>query len=190
MVRLIGVPLKAISLVFWANISIGFRGPLGLSDLSHFFLVAHHQKQNGIRQLLKLIMQLLFWDNLTTHLIIIQFLSVCTKNKKIKLNVKKTKSMILKFSRKHQFINNLKADNDIVAVVSATKLQGIYITSDLKQDKNTSEFIKKTYKRMHLLDKAASFTSRKNYLKRTYKSFIRSILCNLALVWPLFLWPY
>ena len=62
----------------------------------------------------------------------------------MKLNVKKTKSMIFNFSKKHQFITNLKVENDIVEVVSETKLLGTYITSDLKWDKNTSELVKKS----------------------------------------------
>ena len=33
----------AISFVFWANISTGLGDPLGCSDLSKFFLVAHLQ---------------------------------------------------------------------------------------------------------------------------------------------------
>ena len=121
-------------------------------------------------------------DNLKSqnHLAVI---NEWTKKKKMKLNVRKTKSMIFNFSRKNQFITNLKVDNDIVEVVSETKLLGTYITSDLKWDKNTSELVKKAYKRMQILYKAASFTAKKNDLKRIYKTFIRSILEHSAVVW-------
>jgi len=91
--------------------------------------------------------------------------------------------MIFNFSKKHQFITNLKIENDIVEVVSETKLLGTYITSDLKWDKNTSELVKKAYKRMQILYKAANVTTKKNDLKRIYKTFIRSILDHSAVVW-------
>ena len=45
-----------------------------------------------------------------------------TKKKRMKLNVKKTSSMIFNFTKNHQFMTNLEINNEIVEVVSETKL--------------------------------------------------------------------
>ena len=44
-----------------------------------------------------------------------------TKKKKIKLNLKKTKNMILNFSRNYQFITKLAVDNENLDVANETK---------------------------------------------------------------------
>ena len=52
------------------------------------------------------------------------------------------------------------------------KLLGTVITDDLKWDKNTTEIVKKAYRRMQLLNRAASFTSNINDLKSTYLTYM------------------
>ena len=84
----------------------------------------------------------------------------------MKLNVKKTKSMIFNFTKKHQFMTNLEINEEIVEVVSETKLLGTHITNDLKWDKNTSELVKKAFQRMQVFYRASSFTTRKQDLKK------------------------
>ena len=63
------------------------------------------------------------------------------------------------------------------------KLLGTYITDDLKWDKNTSEIIKKGFRRMQILNKSAKFTSNIHDLKKIYMTYIRSILEQSAVVW-------
>ena len=65
------------------------------------------------------------------------------------------------------------------------KLLGTYLTDtdDLKWNKNTKEIVKKAYKRMQLLHKAASFTSNIHDLKSIYLTYIRSVLEQSAVVW-------
>ena len=106
-----------------------------------------------------------------------------TKKKKMKLNVKKTKNMIFNFSKKYQFSTKLSVENENLELVTETKLLGTFITSDLKWNKNTSEIVKKSYKRMQLLNRAASFTSSRSDLRSIYLTFIRSILEQSAVVW-------
>ena len=91
--------------------------------------------------------------------------------------------MIFNFTKKHQLMTNLEVNEEIVEVVSETKLLGTHITNDLKWDKNTSELVKKAFQRMQILYRAASFTTRKQDLKRIYKTFVRSILEHSAVVW-------
>ena len=102
-----------------------------------------------------------------------------TKKKKMRLNEKKTKSIIFNFSKKYQ----LSVNNKPIYIVEETKLLGNYLTSDLKWDKNTKEIVKKAYQRMQLLNRSASFTSNKWDLRKIYLTFIRSILEQSAVVW-------
>ena len=67
--------------------------------------------------------------------------------------------------------------------MNEAKLLGTYITNDLKWNKNTSEIVKKAYKRMPLLNKAAAFTSNRQDLKKIYLTYIQSVLDQSAVVW-------
>ena len=67
----------------------------------------------------------------------LQKISHWTHNQKMKLNVRKTKSMIFNFSKKHQFNIKLTVNNDRVEIVKEAKLLGTTITDDLKWNKNT-----------------------------------------------------
>ena len=101
----------------------------------------------------------------------------------MKLNEKKTKSMIFNFSRKNQFTTKLNINDTDIEVVKETKLLGTVITDRLTWDRNTEEIVKKGFKRMRLLTTAAAFTSSVNDLKNIYLTFIRSILEQSAVVW-------
>ena len=106
-----------------------------------------------------------------------------TKDRKMQLNLKKTKSMIFNFSKNYQFTTNLKVENSDIDVVSEAKLLGTVLTDKLTWDRNTEELVKKGYARMNLLNAAAGFTSDKNDLKNIYLTFIRSVLEQSAVVW-------
>ena len=68
-------------------------------------------------------------------------------------------------------------------VVKETKLLGVYITSDLKWNKNTDHLIKDANKRMRILHQASKFSRNFQDLLVIYKSFIRSKLEQSASVW-------
>ena len=106
-----------------------------------------------------------------------------TKNKKMKLNEKKTKSMIFNFSKNNQFTTRLEMNGANLEIVKEAKLLGIILTDSLKWDKNTEELTKKGFMRMKLLNIAAGFTKSKEDLKSIYKTFIRSVLEQSAVVW-------
>ena len=84
-----------------------------------------------------------------------------SQKQKMRLNIKKTKSMIFSFSRKHQFTTQLSVNSERVEIVREAKLLGTIITDDLKWNKNRIRI------RMQLPNRAASFTSAKNDLKST-----------------------
>ena len=106
-----------------------------------------------------------------------------TKNRKMKLNCKKTKSMIFNFSKNHQFTTNLEVEGKNIEIVKEAKLLGTIITNKLTWDRNTEEITKQAFKRMQLLTTAASFTGLKCDLKSIYLTFIRSVLEKSAVVW-------
>ena len=106
-----------------------------------------------------------------------------TKDKKMKLNLKKTKNMVFNFSKKYQFTTNLNIMNTDIEMVKETTLLGTVITDKLTWDRNTEELTKKGFKRMQLLHAAATFTSSKKDLKDIYLTFVRSVLEQSAVVW-------
>ena len=95
----------------------------------------------------------------------------------------KTKNMIFNFSKKYQFTTQLSDKGEDIEIIKETKLLGKYITYDLKWNKNTTEIVKKAYRRMQLLNRAAKFTTKTNDLKSIYLTFVRSILEQSAVVW-------
>ena len=106
-----------------------------------------------------------------------------TKKKKMKLNEKKTKSMIFNFTKKFQFTTQLAVNDQPIEIVKETKLLGTFLTDDLKWDKKTSEIVKSAWQRMQLIYKSASFTSNRMDLKNIYLTFVRSVLEKSAVVW-------
>ena len=106
-----------------------------------------------------------------------------TEERKMKLNIKKTKMMLFNFSKKYKFATKLNLRNENIEMVPETKLLGTIITDQLCWDRNTEELTKKCYKRMQLLNAAAAFTSNRAELKDIYLTYIRSIAEQSAVVW-------
>ena len=106
-----------------------------------------------------------------------------TAQQSMVLNEKKTKNMIVNFSKKYQFTTQLSVNDIPIELVRETKLLGTHLTENLKWDKNTSEIVKNAWKRMQLFFRAASFTSNKADLRKIYLTFVRSILEQSAVVW-------
>jgi hypothetical protein len=71
-------------------------------------------------------------------------------------------------------------DNEIV---KEAKLLGTIITDNLSWNRNTHELVKKAFKRMQLLFKAAKFTNSKEDLKSINVTYIRSVIEQSAVVW-------
>ena len=110
-------------------------------------------------------------------------INLWTNEKKMKLNVKKTKTMIFNFSKKYQFTTNLNVMNTEIEMVKETCLLGTFITDQLSWDRNTEELTKKGYRRMQLLNAVAAFTKNRTDLKNIYLTFVRSVVEQSAVVW-------
>ena len=106
-----------------------------------------------------------------------------TDKQKMKLNEKKTKNMIFNFSKKNQFTAKLSVNDTNLEVVEETKLLGTILTNNLSWDRNTEELVKRAFRRMNLLFKAANFTNSKEDLKAIYLTYIRSVVEQSSVVW-------
>ena len=87
------------------------------------------------------------------------------------------------FFKKKKFSTQLSVKNENIEMVNEVKLLGTHITEDLKWNKNTSETVKKAYKRMQLLNRAAKFTNNTSDLNSIYLTYVRNILEQSAVVW-------
>ena len=58
-----------------------------------------------------------------------------TTDKKMRLNVDKTKNIMFNFSRNNQFSNDIKLDGKVIETVTETKLLGTLITNNLSEKK-------------------------------------------------------
>ena len=69
-----------------------------------------------------------------------------TEEKHMKLNIKKTKNLVVNFSKKHQFSTEIKLGGQIVETVNQTKLLGTIITNDLSWNKNSDFIVREGFK--------------------------------------------
>ena len=106
-----------------------------------------------------------------------------TKNQKMLVNDKKTKTIIFNYTDKYQFTTRLSINDKPIEVINSTRLLGTIITNDLKWDENTANIVKKANARMELLRKVASFGTNMEELKNIYFLFVRSLLEQSATVW-------
>ena len=99
------------------------------------------------------------------------------------LNTDKTKYMIINFCTSLQFQTRLYLKDNLLNQVKQTKLLGVIISDDLSWSANTSNIIKKAYKRMIILKKLYEFQVNIQDLIQIYKMYIRSILEQNSVVW-------
>ena len=80
-----------------------------------------------------------------------------TDDNKMKLNSKKSKVMVFKFTNDYQFATRLDMENNHLETVTQTKLLGTIIQTDLKLHSNAEMLVKKGYQRMLILNKLYEF---------------------------------
>ena len=110
-------------------------------------------------------------------------ISLWTKNQKMMINQKKSKTMIFNFTKNYQFSTRLKLEGEIMETVTDTKLLGTIVSNDLKWNKNTENIVKKANSRMELLRKVTSFGASYSELVNIYIMYIRSLLEQFCTVW-------
>ena len=106
-----------------------------------------------------------------------------TNENQMKVNGKKTKLMIINFTRNYQISTRIYLEGQLLEIVKETLLLGCVITSDLKFHKNTEHMVKKAYARMTLLHKLYSFKVATDDLVNIYILYIRSLVEQNVAVW-------
>ena len=106
-----------------------------------------------------------------------------TKQNKMLINQKKTKTIIFNFTDNYQFTTRLQLNGESVEVVPEVKLLGIIIQNNLKWESNTANLVKRANARMVLLRKLSQFGASRDDLKTIYISYVRSVLEQNAVVW-------
>ena len=101
----------------------------------------------------------------------------------MKLNEKKTKIMVINFTKNYQFATRIKLKDSNVEQVKEAKILGTIISDDLLWNKNVANIIKKCHSRMQLLRVVASFGTNKETMKLIYIQIIRVILEGSCQVW-------
>ena len=81
-----------------------------------------------------------------------------TEKNMMKMNAKKTKLQIFNFSKKYQFTTNITLQNEPLEIVNEKRILGVYLTSNLKWDKQVDVLIKSANIRMRWLHAARKFT--------------------------------
>ena len=72
------------------------------------------------------------------------------EGKQMKLNILKTKNIIFNFSSVKKFSTDIRLKNDVIETVSEDKLLWTILTDDLKWNRNTTNIVRETNRRMQL----------------------------------------
>ena len=106
----------------------------------------------------------------------------CADNN-LKLNVSKTKEMIVDFRRKKTLIRPLSLNGVEVEQVESFRFLGTTISSDLSWDKNTLCITKKAQQRLYFLRQPRRFGIAQEIMIRFYRTIIESIIIFSIVVW-------
>ena len=106
-----------------------------------------------------------------------------TQSKEMKLNVNKSKYMLINFTRNYQVNTRLHMENKLLQQVKETRLLGVILRDDLSFKSNTENITKSSYKRMVILHRLGKFSLPVEDLVNIYVLYIRSVLEQSAVVW-------
>ena len=106
-----------------------------------------------------------------------------TEEMEMKLNVEKSKYMIINFTDNYQINTRLRLEEKLLKQVNETRLLGVILRDDLSFKSNTNFITKKAYKRMSILHNLCQFNVPLEDLLNIYTLYIRSVLEQSAVVW-------
>ena len=101
----------------------------------------------------------------------------------MKLNVQKTKYMVVNYTRNYKFNTRLHLEGKLLEQVHQAKLLGLIVSDDLTWKENTDFLVKKAYKRMCLLTNLFEFAVPQYELVNIYSLYIRSVVEQSCIVW-------
>ena len=106
-----------------------------------------------------------------------------THNKQMKLNVEKSKYMLINFTKKYQVNTRLNMEQELLQQVNQTRLLGLILRDDLSFKSNTEHITRNAFKRMTILHKLGKFSLPVEDLVNIYVLYIRSVLEQSSVVW-------
>ena len=106
-----------------------------------------------------------------------------SENQKMEISQKKTKAMIVNFSKKYQFTTRLNIKKLNVEIVKQMKILGNIINDDLSWGDNCTFLIKKVNQRMELLRRAQSFGATNDEMVHLWVVYCRNILEQSCAIW-------
>ena len=109
-------------------------------------------------------------------------ISKWTEDNLMKINSSKTNYMIFTRS-KANFATRLNVDNQYIEQLKETKLCGVWLTNNLKWDKNTREIRRNAFARMSMITKLKYVGVSREDLLGVYTLFIRSLTEYCSVVW-------
>ena len=105
------------------------------------------------------------------------------KHKKMFLNEKKNKAMIVNFTQKYQFTTRLKLNSTNLEIVDSMKILGTFFNNKLDWNQNCKNLISKVNKRMLFLRKIHSFGASQSDMVHLWVVYCRSVLKQSAVLW-------
>ena len=113
----------------------------------------------------------------------IQKIEDWTLSREMKLNVQKSKYMIINFTKNYKVNTRLHMEQNLLQQVKQTRLLGVILRDDLSFKSNTENITRNAYKRMSILHNLVKFSLPVEDLINIYILYIRSVLEQSAVVW-------
>lgn len=110
------------------------------------------------------------------------FVSWCEDNF-LKLNVGKTKELIIDFRKKKEEVCPVTINGEQIEIVQTYKYLGVHIDHKLDWKKNTEAVFKKAQSRLFFLKKLRSFDISRRLLNVFYQGILASVLFYAVLCW-------
>ena len=121
-------------------------------------------------------------DSSQLHVILDSF-SQWTENNSLSLNPAKCQALQICFKTDVPHPTELKINGCSLNFVDHAKILGVWLQHDLSWDKNISEMISKTNRRLYMLRMLKRFGFKKDELITVYKGYIRPLLEYADVVW-------
>ena len=100
----------------------------------------------------------------------------------MKINTSKTNYIMFTWS-KADFGTRLNVGNDYIEQVREVKLCGVWLTENLKWEKNTREITRSAFARMSMITKLKYVGVSREDLLDVYTLFVRSLIEYCSVVW-------
>jgi hypothetical protein len=106
-----------------------------------------------------------------------------SRDNNMKLNAKKTKELLVSFSKKEVHVPPITINDTVIERVSHAKVLGLFISADLTWNVHVDYILKKANKRMYMLIRCKRAGVSSQDLLKIYCAVIRPVLEYCCVVW-------